>query len=195
MIEAGVWWYGDGSTLIHFWEAPLGEYLFFILQPILTAFFLYNITEVKDVSLKISRRNRFLGSIGGLTVMAIGVIGLTNQSTFYLGSILFWAGPILAIQWGFGWPYLLENWKVVLTGVMVPTTYLWIADAWAISQGIWTISEDYTVGITFGSLPLEEALFFLVTNVFVVQGLVMYQWVAERKGVKNYLSGLIEKIG
>jgi len=194
MIEAGVWWYGNDTTLIHFWEAPLGEYLFFILQPILTAFFLYQITVVKDVSLKISKRERILGICAGLLIMVLGLIGLSNTSTFYLGSIMFWAAPILAIQWGFGWPYLLENKKVVLTAIIVPTIYLWFADAWAISQGLWTISSEHTVGISVGSLPLEEAVFFLVTNIFIVQGLVLYQWVAERRGIKKYLKELIEHL-
>jgi len=186
MIEHGVWWYGEDATLIHFWEAPLGEYLFFILQPILTAFFLFHITKVKDVSLKLSKQKRILGVSAGILVMALGALGLTNDSTFYAGSILFWAGPILSIQWGFGWHYLVENFKIVLAAVMIPTIYLWIIDAYAIYEGIWTISETYTTGLTVGVMPVEEMLFFLVTNVFVVQGLVMYQWVSETEGVRSY---------
>jgi hypothetical protein len=30
-------------------------------------------------------------------------------------------------------------------------------------------------------LPVEEATFFLVTNLFVVQGLVLFQWVLDRR--------------
>ena len=56
----------------------------------------------------------------------------------------------------------------------VPTLYLWFADAVAIHLGIWRISETQTLGIEFGPLPLEEATFFLATNLLVVQGLMLF---------------------
>ncbi|HTE21097.1 MAG TPA: lycopene cyclase domain-containing protein, partial [Armatimonadota bacterium] len=56
----------------------------------------------------------------------------------------------------------------------VPTLYLWIVDAIAIRLGIWRISETQTVGIKFGWLPLEEAVFFLATTLLCVQGLTLF---------------------
>jgi lycopene cyclase domain-containing protein len=43
LIAEGVWWYGEGATAVHIWEAPVGEYLFFLLQPVLTALWLFQI--------------------------------------------------------------------------------------------------------------------------------------------------------
>ena len=181
LIEQGVWWYGDGVTALHIWAAPIGEYLFFVLQPILTALWLYNLEIPTDGDLGLSRGTRLVGLLAGLGVGAVGVgLLFAGPSTLYLGAILAWAGPILAVQWMFGWPHLVRAKRAVALGIGVPTLYLWVLDWYAISNGLWTISLTYTVGIAPFGLPIEEALFFLVTNVFIVQGLVLYLWLVEQ---------------
>ena len=62
--------------------------------------------------------------------------------------------------------------RAFLLGVAAPTLYLWIADAVAIRLGIWHISEAHSTGVKIAGLPVEEAIFFLVTNLLVVQGLI-----------------------
>jgi lycopene cyclase domain-containing protein len=57
--------------------------------------------------------------------------------------------------------------------VALSTLYLWMADAIAIRNQIWTISDAYTFGIEPFGLPIEEATFFLMTNLLVVQGLLL----------------------
>jgi len=181
LIEAGVWSYGDGVTAAHIWAAPIGEYLFFVLQPILVALWLYNLDIRTDGDLRLSAWVRAVGLIGGLAVTAVGVgLLLAGPSTLYLGAIAAWAGPILAIQWAFGWPHLLRAWRSVLLGIGVPTVYLWVLDRYAISNGLWILSDTYTVGIAPFGLPIEEAIFFLMTNAFIVQGLVLYVWLVEQ---------------
>jgi lycopene beta-cyclase len=180
LIAEGVWWYGEGTVLFTVWYAPIEEYLFFVLQPILTALVLFQFPEVRDRSLRIGGRARAVGVLAGLAVSAVGLALLTNTATFYMGAILAWAGPILAIQWGFGWPYLWAVRRSVALAIALPTLYLWVIDRVAIGLGIWVISDTHTVGLTLLGLPVEEALFFLVTNVFVVQGIVLYLWVLDR---------------
>lgn len=181
LIAEGVWWYGEGTTLIHFWEAPLGEYLFFLLQPVITVLWLCQFPEIADVSLlKVSVRARLLGILAGLSVSVLGYFLLGVQSTYYMGAILFWGGPILAIQWGFGWPYLWKIRRTVAVGILVPTLYLMVIDRIAIGMGIWVLSDAHTVGVTILGLPVEEALFFFLTNVFAVQTIVMYMWLGDR---------------
>jgi len=181
LIEQGVWAYGDGVTVAHIWAAPIGEYLFFVLQPILVALWLYNLEIPTDGDLSLPIRTRLLGLFGGLSVGAVGVaLLLAGPSTLYLGAILAWAGPILAIQWAFGWPHLIRARRAVAFGIGVPTVYLWIIDRYAIANGLWRISETYTVGIAPFGLPIEEAVFFLVTSVFIVQGLVLYLWLVDQ---------------
>jgi len=196
MIAEGVWWYGEGTTLVHFWYTPLGEYLFFILQPILTALWLFQFPTIRERSIQIPATKRLVGVAAGLIVGIIGFVLLLTDSTFYLGAILFWAGPILAIQWGFGWPYLWEIRRTFAVMLLVPTLYYWVIDRLAIGMGIWVISDTHTVGISLLGLPLEEALFFLMTNIFVIQGIVLYMWLLDcyERGAISNLSDLFPEL-
>ncbi|MUV86239.1 lycopene cyclase domain-containing protein [Natronomonas sp. CBA1123] len=197
LIARGVWGYGEGQTFVHLGLAPLGEYAFFVLQPILTALWLGQLTlrrgwpeanalgrtaeggRTLDVD-RLAVSPRFLGGVAALAVGLVGVACLTTAETFYLGAILAWAAPVLFIQWVVGLPQLLYQRRTVALGVAVPTVYLWIIDRIALATGIWHISPTYTTGIAPFGLPIEEALFFLVTNLFVVQGLVLFRWVVDR---------------
>ncbi|MXV61081.1 lycopene cyclase domain-containing protein [Natronorubrum sp. JWXQ-INN-674] len=183
LIPEGVWWYGEGAVIATVWYTPIEEYLFFVLQTALTAFWLFHLLEVADVSLDLPISHRVVGVLAGTAICLAGWLLLGSTSTFYLGAILVWAGPILAIQWGFGLTYLVRARRQVLLAIAVPTLYLWFADWVAISLGIWMISETHTIGISVAGLPLEEMLFFLVTNVFIVQGIVLYVWVIDRLSV------------
>jgi lycopene cyclase domain-containing protein len=91
----------------------------------------------------------------------------------YLGLILAWACPLLAGMWLYDGETLSAHRTTLIYTVAVPTLYLWGADAIAISSGIWTISGDLTVGLSVLGLPLEEATFFLMTNMLVVKGILL----------------------
>ncbi|WP_255568344.1 lycopene cyclase domain-containing protein [Salinarchaeum sp. IM2453] len=184
LIQVGVWDYPANAIQGRFWYIPPGEYLFFILQSILTSLILYQFIDVKSMSLNIPRRQRIGGALAGFFVSAVGIVLLFWQdSTFYMGMILAWAGPVFAIQWAFGWPYLVKARKMVILGIGIPTTYLWVADWLAINRwGIWFFDYTYLTGIDPLGLPIEEATFFLVTNVFLVQGLVLWMWLLDRIG-------------
>lgn len=185
LIERGVWSYGEGVVAGRFGRVPFGEVLFFVLQPILTALWLSRLSIPTDQPLALSARQRAAGVGAGIGLGVVGGLLLTGESTFYLGAILAWAAPILAIQWGFGWTYLWNCRRPVALAVGVPTVYLWIIDRTAISLELWTIAPETTVGIAPFGLPIEEAVFFLVTNLFVVQGLVLYWWLLDRWGDRS----------
>ena len=193
LIPEGVWWYGDGAVLARLWYTPIEEYLFFVLQPVLTGLWLFQFLETADRSLAIPLTHRLIGVFGGISIGVVGWWLLGFTATYYLGAILFWAGPILAIQWGFGLTYLLTVWRTVAVAVAVPTVYLWIVDRIAIGLGIWEISSAHTIGISLFGLPVEEALFFLVTNIFIVQGIVMYVWLLERRDELASLVSVFEQ--
>lgn len=91
----------------------------------------------------------------------------------YLGMELIWAVPVIALQWIIGHRTLRAHFRLVLLAVLLPTTYLSTADALAIRVGIWALNPELTLGIWIGGLPLEEAVFFLLTNAMVVQGLLL----------------------
>jgi lycopene cyclase domain-containing protein len=180
LIAEGVWWYGEGSTLGTLGHAPVEEYLFILVQPWLTALWLAHLSlpsEWPQAARPV--RSRLVATA---LAVGLGVVGwqfLGTDATFYLGAILAWAAPVLALQWAVGAPQLWARRRLVALGTLVPTAYLCVADRIAIEYGIWILSEQYTTGVTVAGLPVEEATFFLVTNLFVVQGLVLYRWVLD----------------
>ena len=184
LIGRGVWSYGEGVVRARLWNVPVEELLFIVVQPFITALWLYQFVDTSDRPLTVTVRNRALGVAAGFAVAAVGgALYLAGGETTYLGALLAWAGPVFAIQWGFGWPYLVERWRTIVVGAGLPTVYLCAADFIAITLGIWELSPAYTTGLTLAGLPIEEALFFLCTNLFVVQGLVMWLWLTERLGI------------
>ncbi|GAB6860578.1 lycopene cyclase domain-containing protein [Haloplanus litoreus] len=186
LIAAGVWSYGEGSTLATLGYAPVEEYLFILVQPWLTALWLSHLSLPSEWP---PVRGPIRTRLAALALAAILGAGgwqlLARSETFYLGAILAWAAPVLALQWVVGAPQLWARRRLVTLGTLVPTTYLCVADRVAIEYGIWILSERYTTGLTVAGLPVEEATFFLVTNLFVVQGLVLYRWVVSRFGAAD----------
>jgi lycopene cyclase domain-containing protein len=151
-----------------------------LLQPIVAACWLFLLpNDDSNVDVSVSWRDRLVGAIAGFTITLVG-LALLGGRTYYLGAILAWAGPVLALQWGFGWPYLWARRRLVTLAVAVPTVYFWVADRIALWLGVWLISPVHTTGLGIFGLPIEEAAFFLVTNLFVIQGLVLFLWVVER---------------
>lgn len=102
----------------------------------------------------------------------------------YLVFELVWALPIVFGQWAIGHRVLRRGWRMVLIGAGVPTLYFSATDAVAIHQHIWTLTPSRILGLHIGPLPIEEAIFFLITNLMVVQGLLLLssaeQWARTR---------------
>lgn len=178
LIAKEVWWYGEGTVLARLWLAPVEEYVFILLQPLLAAGWLYHL-GMPEIFEGRSRRARVGGTAAWLALGGVGALALTQASTFYLGAILAWAAPVIAFQWIVGGHYLWEHRRLVATAIAVPTLYLWAIDRLAIAWGIWVISPEFTTGLTIAGLPIEEAAFFVVTNTLVVQALVLFHWLVE----------------
>ena len=176
LVAQEIWWYGPDRVISTIGHVPVEEYLFFVLQPLLTGLFLYQSlsrygTAPKSSSLVAS----WIGTavFFGLAVLG-GVFLLDGRpQTTYLALILTWAPPILAGMWLYDGETLWALRSTVLISTAVPTLYLWIADAVAIRTQIWTISPTHTVGVSAFGLPIEEATFFLFTNLLVVQGVLL----------------------
>ncbi|WP_439027935.1 lycopene cyclase domain-containing protein [Haloarchaeobius sp. DT45] len=181
LIGQGVWWYGPGAVALTIGLAPLEEYLFMAFQPVLAALWFYTLRwPLVHPDGELSGRVRLAGTAGWLAASALGVWFLTAQSTYYLGAILAWACPVLALQWAVGGHYLWAVRRSLAPVVALPVAYLWAVDWYAIRLGIWTISDEHTTGTGLFGLPVEEMVFFLVTTLLVVQGIVLYHWVVDR---------------
>lgn len=183
LIATGVWWYGDGTVAARIWRAPIGEYLFVVLQSVLVGLWTFQRDDPVVAAVGQTRRDALLGAGAGLAVTALGVLFLLGPSeTYYVGAIFAWAGPVFALQWAVGSRYLLVVRRRLVALVLLPVVYLSTIDRIAIELGLWTLSPDYTTGLTVAGLPIEEGAFFLVTSLFVVQGLVLLRWVIARWG-------------
>jgi lycopene cyclase domain-containing protein len=92
----------------------------------------------------------------------------------YLSIILFWALPPIIVQLFFGADILWQYRKLVFWSLIVPGTYLSLIDILALKDTTWSISESQTTGILFfGILPLEEIVFFFVTNILLTFGMTL----------------------
>lgn len=185
LVKTGVWGYGIDRVLGTWGYVPVEEYMFFILQPILTGLFLYHILKTNTEAKGDDVINSYAGTahwVGTLSYTYLSLLGMLllqySDQYYYLALILVWACPILAFQWAFGGNYLWKNRSIFFIAVSIPTVYLWIADRIAIELGIWYISSTYTTGAHVFGLPIEEATFFLVTNLLVTQGVMLsvYKW-------------------
>ncbi len=178
LVYREVWGYPPGRVLATIGYVPLEEYAFFLIQTLGTGLFLFAVARAMprqdhgDPG-RAGWRARALGAALLLGASGAGVLALTTEPGTYLGLIVIWAFPVIALQWAFGGDLIMRRWRLVAIAVTLPTLYLWLADRLAIGWSIWWISPEYTIGVRPLGLPVEEALFFLVTNVLVVFGLVL----------------------
>ncbi len=176
LVAREVWWYGPDRVVATIGYVPVEEYLFFVLQPILTGLFLYQyLGRVSVQPTTDSTRAPWGGTLAfaGLTALGAALLLWGGDRGLYLGLILAWAPPVLAGMWLYDGETLWALRSTVLAATGIPTLYLWGADAVAIHSGIWTISPEYTTGWGLFGLPIEEASFFLLTNLLVVQGVLL----------------------
>lgn len=182
LVYRGVWWYGADRVLATIGYVPIEEYLFFILQTVLTGLFLYHVLahmnppSASTGGAASSRAVRWWGALIYLAVTLAGAALLISgwERGLYMGLILAWAGPVLAALWLYGGDVFWRRRRAFALAVAVPTAYLWVADRTAIALRIWDISDQYSLGVDPAGLPVEEATFFLVTNLLVVQGVMLF---------------------
>jgi lycopene cyclase domain-containing protein len=202
LVATGVWWYDtDLVTGIVLGYVPLEEYTFFVLQTLLTGLWL--LALARRVPLKmggrtLDRRLRRGASLVALLLWLGSITVLLSgwRPGTYLALELAWALlPILG-QLAFGADILWRYRRLILLALMPPTLYLCAADALAIGSGTWTIDPGQSVGVYLGSvLPLEEFVFFLLTNTLVVFGMVLV--LARESQVRTHprLRSLTARIG
>jgi lycopene cyclase domain-containing protein len=78
------------------------------------------------------------------------------------------------LQLAFGADILWRQRRLVLLALLPMTLYLSLADALAIGFGTWTINPALSLEIYLGGvLPLEELLFFLLTNMLLTFGMTL----------------------
>jgi lycopene beta-cyclase len=196
LVYRGVWGYGADRVLGTIGYVPVEEYAFFILQPLLVGAWAYRLLMaasrgramrsaapagdahpggVVALNGKAARpAATWVGSALLVLCATFGALLLGTERGLYAGLILVWACPVLAGQWFLIGHDVIRSPRTFARMVVPPTLYLWAADRAAIGLGIWHISPRYTSGLHIVGLPIEEALFFLVTNLLVVLGILLF---------------------
>lgn len=174
LVYHRIWYYGPDRVLGTIGYVPVEEYAFFLLQPILTGLWLYALLpfHLKPRPSR-ARPARVLGTLFWLGLAAAGYLAFQTPKGTYLGLILTWSCPVIAGMWAWKGPVFWELRRLLVFSIAPPTLYLWIADRVAIGLGIWTIAPETSTGLLLLGLPVEEAVFFLVTNTLCVLGLIL----------------------
>jgi lycopene cyclase domain-containing protein len=179
LVATQVWWYEPTLVSgIRLGWVPLEEYIFFAMQTLLTgswvAFLFQWVWRSRlKIAERVNMRQRAALIILLLWLFAAGTLWVGWKPLTYLMLILVWALFPLGLQLAFAADLLWANWRFLLAAILPPTFYLWWVDALAIRKGTWTIDPQQTTGILLGTLPIEEMLFFLATNVMIVFGMTL----------------------
>lgn len=194
LVATSVWWYDpDLVAGLRLGWVPIEEYLFFILQTLLTGLITIELGRRLGVDPRKTIDRPALRNLSGILVGLIWAIStwflfFGDSSLKYLTLILSWALIPVLIQVIFGMDILAANWRVLLLGIVPTTIYLWILDITALTAGTWTIDPQQTTGIKFGVVPIEEMVFFLMTNLIIVFGITLMNSESSHKRAAFWLS-------
>ncbi|MBN22084.1 MAG: beta-cyclase [Bdellovibrionaceae bacterium] len=188
LVKNEIWWYGPDRVLGTLGFVPIEEYFFFVLQTLATGFWTYFLmTKIKVKLMSGNFYNlQWMVTLLLFFVFFLGVYLISIDRFRYLSLILVWATPVLLLQWGVGGRALIQNGFIYLVALFIPSFYFCFIDLYAIEESIWKISPVLTTGVLLFKLPIEEAIFFFVTNLMVVQGLVLLVSMRNEKMVKKY---------
>src|SRR5690606_39640960 len=94
---------------------PIEEYLFFLLQTLLTGLILLALSRrmppptATPLTGAAAWAARIVGATVFLVLAAVGFLLLRSESGLYLGLILAWAAPVAAVQWAAGGAELVRH--------------------------------------------------------------------------------------
>lgn len=181
LVATNVWWYDENLvTGIVFGWVPIEEYTFFIVQTVMTGLWVLWLMRrgVGGANGRYQPHSTLpqtsLWVLFPVWLLMVGILVVQWQSGTYLALQLAWALIPIMIQTGFGAHILWQYRRLVAWGIVPTTLYLATADAIAILGGIWTIDPEQSLyWLIGGVLPIEEFLFFLITNTLVVFGMTL----------------------
>jgi lycopene beta-cyclase len=187
LVATGVWYYNHRLvTGFLLGYVPIEEYTFFVLETILSGLWWWFLAHRFFITPSSSRSGKGKFTSGKLPVYLstciLALLWLLFTYLFFFGEakwtylsiILFWALPPIFIQLFFGADILWHYRKLVFWGIAIPGVYLSLMDIVALKETTWSISASQTTGILFfGILPLEEVVFFFITNMLITFGMTL----------------------
>ncbi|MFX0124998.1 MAG: lycopene cyclase domain-containing protein [Candidatus Hodarchaeota archaeon] len=180
LVANKIWYYDTNKVLgIIIGYVPIEEYTFFVVQTLLVGVFTFTFSKILYLDSTDERERKDIRVLSTFFIFLIWLIALITyisqiSALVYLNLILIWALPPIMLQLLYGADILWEKKVPLVFFLLISTAYLSIIDALAISANIWTISLNTSTGILIGGiLPIEEMVFFLVTNVLIIFGLTL----------------------
>jgi putative membrane protein len=180
LVATGVWYYNpDMVTGLVIGYVPVEEYTFFVVETILAGLWWWLLAgrlSIPAIEFKPDKTLVYASSCMLVLLWFIftGLFFFGDEKWTYLGITLFWALPAILIQLLFGADILWHFRKLGFWSILVPGTYLSLMDIVALHESIWSISPNQTTGVLFfGILPLEEVVFFGITNVLITFGMTL----------------------
>ena len=188
LVATGVWYYNPKLvTGLVIGYVPIEEYTFFVVETILSGLWWWFLARRFDfataplsandnVEFKPNKRLVFVSTclLVLLWLIFTYLFFFAAEKWTYLSITLFWALPAILPQLLFGADILWHYRKLVTWAILIPGTYLSLIDIVALKDTTWSISPAQTTGILFfGILPLEEVVFFFITNALIVFGMTL----------------------
>ena len=194
LVATRVWWYDRKLvTGLVLGYVPIEEYTFFVLQTLLTGTWMLTLARhlppnEKTPANPLLIRAGMTAALGAIWLGSVYHLFKGRKSNTYLSLTLSWALIPIMFQAAFGGDILWQHRRLIALGIIPTTLYLGIADSLAIDSGTWTINPDKTVNVNLGGkLPLEEGLFFLLTNTLVALGMTLVLSNRSRERVPAFL--------
>jgi lycopene cyclase domain-containing protein len=180
LVATRVWWYDpELVTGITIGWVPIEEYTFFLVQPLLAGlwiFFLMRRVRLPAAPGPLRNRLRLATTAVLALIWLASVAALIagwGEAT-YMALELGWALPPIGLQLIYGADILWRYRRLVGLAIASLTLYLSAADAVAINLGTWTINPEKSFDLLLGGiLPIEEFLFFLLTNTLITFGITL----------------------
>jgi lycopene cyclase domain-containing protein len=188
-VATGVWYYNpELVTGIVIGYVPIEEYTFFVVETILAGLWWWFLARRLHPPLLMEEGpgaragftpNKLLVYASTCVLVLLWITStyllfLGDPKWTYLSITLFWALPAILPQLLFGADILWHYRRLVFWAIAIPGTYLSLMDIVALSETTWSISKTQTTGVLFfGILPLEEVVFFFITNVLITFGMTL----------------------
>lgn len=155
---------------------PIEEYMFFIIQTVLTLLWALLCVRWSTPCLNFNYDKRSYQLIRWIPIAFLVIativgyiIAIPGQATFYLGCVLCWVSPVIIFMWYGAGNFFVKKIIPCSFAVVVPTLYLCWVDQLALKENIWHINKKTILNIFVAEdLPLEETFFFFVSNIIIV---------------------------
>ncbi|XP_015369177.1 PREDICTED: bifunctional lycopene cyclase/phytoene synthase-like isoform X2 [Diuraphis noxia] len=178
IIFHNAWMYKPKNILAVIGYVPVEEYMFFVIQTIMTSLWALVCTRWSPACFSFNFNKTSYTMIRWIPILVLALttiqgynIATPGKDTFYLGCIMWWSCPVIMFLWYGAGNYFVKKSTSTTIAIIVPTLYLCWVDRIALKDDVWHINEKTSLNIFVADdLPFEECLFFLITNVIIVLG-------------------------